>query len=138
MASSNAPINSSLPACLPYACAPYHLRSLPPRLPTTCVPYLPACRTLALPTTCAPYLPSACGSLLRLPSAASYLPSACGSLLRLPWRRGYDRRPDLLFHSVRAGSNPADWPSSFPPHFCSYHTTRGKIIRRRKNYPAAA
>ena len=26
----------------------------------------------------------------------------------------------------------------FPPHFCSRYTTNGKIIRRRKNYPAAA
>ena len=25
-----------------------------------------------------------------------------------------------------------------PPHFCSHYTTNGKIIRRRKNYPAAA
>ena len=25
-----------------------------------------------------------------------------------------------------------------PPHFCSHYTTRGKINRRRKNYPAAA
>ena len=48
--------------------APFHLGSLPFTLPTS-LPYafgfLPACRTPS-----APFLPSACGSLLRLPSAA--------------------------------------------------------------------
>ena len=69
-----------------------------------------------------------------LPPVRLRLPSACA-----PFRRGYDRRPDLLFHSVRAGSSPRRRPRlSPPPHFCSHYTTRGKVIRRRKNYPAAA
>ena len=56
-----------------------------------------------------------------------------------------------LRHSVRAGSNPADWFSSFPPHFCSHYFIWGekypaaeklssgvKIIRRRNKYPGRA
>ena len=41
----------------------------------------------------------------------SSLPYACA-----PFRRGYDHRPDLLFHSVRAGSSPRRRPRlSAPP-----------------------
>ena len=74
-----------------------------------------------------------------LPPVRLRLPSACA-----PFRRGYDRRPDLLFHSVRAGSSPRRRPRLSPP--TSAHTILlmgklsdgGKIIpRRRKNYPAA-
>ena len=75
-----------------------------------------------------------------LPPVRLRLPSACA-----PFRRGYDRRPDLLFHSVRAGSSPRRRPRLSPPP-TSAHTILlmgklsdgGEIIpRRRKNYPAA-
>ena len=58
----------------------------------------------------------------------SSLPYACA-----PFRRGYDHRPDLLFHSVRAGSSPRRTTRLYPPpHFCSHYTTRGKIISERQ------
>ena len=71
---------------------------------------------------------------------ASSTPSA--PINSSPWRREYDRRPDLLFHYVRAGSSPRRRPRLPPPHFCSHYTTTGeknsvggKTIRRRNNYP---
>ena len=82
-----------------------------------------------------------------LPPIRLRLPSPCA-----PFRRGYDRRPDLLFHSVRAGSSPRRRPRLSPPPLLltlyysweNYPTaeklSRGgvKIIRRRNNYPERA
>ena len=76
-----------------------------------------------------------------LPPVRLRLPSACA-----PFRRGYDHRTDLLFHSVRAGSSPRRRPRLFrPPTYA--HTILlmgklsdgGKIIpRRRKIYKGAS
>ena len=90
-----------------------------------------------------------------LPAVRSHsLPSAA------PFRRGYDRRPDLLFHSVRAGSSPRRRPRLSPPppllltlyywgknfkgaagvRQAAEKLSRGgvKTIQRRKNYPGRA
>ena len=117
MASSTAPINSSLPACLPavrlrslppclpYACAPYHLRSLPPvrlRLPSAA----PFCGSRGAAVTTAGRI------YFSTPSAQVRIPLT-GPLLS----------PPTSAHTILLGGNLSGG---------------GKIIpRRRKNYPAA-